>query len=82
MTWEIFLGIASLSAFMISFMGIAVKVTKILTSVQISLDDLNKSMKEAREKNEKEHINFNKRINANEKAMFVHTQKIKNIERM
>ena len=46
MTWEIFLGIASLLAFVLSITGVVVKIVRTLTFMEANLKALTESVRE------------------------------------
>ena len=81
MTWEIFLGIASLVGFMISVMTIAVRVTKNLTLLEASLKNLALAFQETKDNAKEEHILFRQKIELLEKSA-LRQQTTQNLERM
>ncbi len=82
MTWEIFLGVASLVSFMISVMAIAVRITKNLTLLEASLKSLALTLQEVKATEKEEHSLFRKKIELLEKDSLRQKNALQNLERM
>lgn len=55
MTWEIFLGIVALVGFLISIGGIIYKLSKVLTSLDVTVKGLSETLKDSKTDRKKMH---------------------------
>jgi len=69
MTWEIFLGIASLLAFVFSIMAVVVKIVRTLTLMEANLKALSASFEESRRKEKERGVRLAARVDRIEKEI-------------
>lgn len=82
MTWEIFIGIAALSAFIIPIMTVVVKVTRTLTLIQSGLTQLSEKLSHEESANQKSHDAIDSRLSRLEKRAVHQENQIAPLERM
>lgn len=66
MTWEIAVGIIALAGFVTTVAAYAVKVTRVITSLESTLQILNRTLDEFRENNHASHKEIYGRLNDHE----------------
>ena len=59
MTWEIFLGIVALVSFIIAIGGIIYKLSKVLTSLEASVNSLSETLKDSKKDRKAMHEKLN-----------------------
>ena len=80
MTWEIFLGIAALIAFIASVTGPMLKLNTSITKLNASVDVLKDAIDRIDKDNEEGHKRIWKKNDEQDEILAEHTRKISNIE--